>query len=99
MSDGEGSVYCRRCDDVVRVVRPWRGWKIAWAAWKVLFVGVLLLFPLLASDFCILLPSTMLFIAAAGPLRAYARQPPICARCSLELDEEATAPAARSESA
>jgi hypothetical protein len=100
MAEGEGTLYCRRCDDDVRAIRPWRGWKPAWAIWKVGFVGALALFPLLASDYCVMLPSMMLYIAAAGPLRSFARQPPVCGRCSLELEEGANArPAARSQPA
>lgn len=76
------------------VIRPWRGWKPAWTVWKV-FLGVyLLLFPLLASDYCIMLPSMMLYVVAGGPLRSFARQKPVCRRCSAELDESVTTAAA-----
>lgn len=83
--DGAERLYCRRCDAQVSVIRPWRGWKPAWLAWKLFLVVVLALFPLLASDYCVMLPSMMLYILAGGPLRAFARQLPVCRRCSLEL--------------
>lgn len=81
------TLYCRRCDDAVPVIRPWRGWKPAWLVWKIGLVGVVALAPFLASDFCVMLPSMMLYLAAGGSLRAFAKQRPVCRRCSLELDE------------
>lgn len=85
--DAPTPLYCRRCDDLVRPIRPWRGWKPAWTAWKVGLVGVLALTPLLASDFCVMLPSMMLYLLAGSPLRSLARTAPTCTRCSLDLDE------------
>jgi hypothetical protein len=87
MANSEGPLYCRRCDALVGSIRPWRGWKPAWTAWKIGLVVVLALFPLLASDYCIMLPSMMVYLAAGGPLREYAKTRPVCRRCSLELTE------------
>lgn len=83
------TLFCPRCDDAVRTIDPWRGWKPLWVAWRVGFVGILVGFPILASDYCVMLPSTMLYLAAGGILRGYARERPVCRRCSLELDEAA----------
>lgn len=83
----EGPLYCRRCDALVPAIRPWRGWRHAWTIWKVGLVGVLALSPLLASDYCVMLPSMMLYLAAGGSLRGYAKTQPVCRRCSLELTE------------
>lgn len=91
MAKLEGPLYCRRCEALVASIRPWRGWKPAWLVWKVGVVGVIAMTPLLASDFCVMLPSMMLYLAAGGPLRAYARTRPVCRRCSLELTEGQTA--------
>lgn len=78
--------YCPRCDESVRAISPWRGWKPLWTAWKVGFVVVLCCFPILAADYCVMLPSTMLYLVGGGLLRGYAREKPVCRRCSLELD-------------
>lgn len=87
MARHEGALYCRRCDDLVRPLRPWRGWGISWTVWKVGLIGVLALSPLLASDYCVMLPSMMIYLVAGGRLRELARTRPVCRRCSLELTE------------
>ena len=33
MSAAEPTMYCRRCDDVVRVIKPWSGWRPALYVW------------------------------------------------------------------
>lgn len=88
----DGSLFCTRCDGRVTPIRPWRGWKPCWHAWKVGVVLAVVLFPLLASDYCVMLPCTMLYLAAGGPLRSYAREKPVCSRCSLDLDEATRRP-------
>ena len=80
-------MYCRRCDDAVRVLRPWRGWKTALIVWYCVMGAMTLLFPFMASDYCVMIPTMMLMILAGSPLHAFAREKPVCARCSLELDE------------
>lgn len=85
MSAYGGLLHCGRCEALVPVIRPWRGWRVGWTVWRVGLVGVLAASPLLASDYCVMLPSMMLYLAAGGPLRSYARTPPVCRRCSLEL--------------
>jgi hypothetical protein len=85
-TDDGRTMYCRRCDDAVRVVRPWHGWKAARNAWYVVMGLMVLLFPVMASDFCVMIPTLMLMILAGSPLHALAREKPVCTRCSLELD-------------
>ncbi len=79
--------FCPRCDEAVRAIEPWRGWKPLWTAWKVGFVGILCAFPILAADYCVMLPSCMLYLVGGGLLRGYAREKAVCRKCSLELDE------------
>ncbi|MEZ4339879.1 MAG: hypothetical protein R3B82_24930 [Sandaracinaceae bacterium] len=79
--------YCPRCEEPVRAIEPWRGWKPLWNVWKVGFALMIVGFPVLASDYCVMLPSCMLYLAGGGLLRGYAREKPVCRRCSLELDE------------
>ena len=80
--------YCPRCDEVVRVVRHWPGWRRAWLAWKVILGGLAFVIPFIAWDMCVMLPSIMLFLAGGGPLRRMATEAPTCARCSLELHDQ-----------
>jgi hypothetical protein len=83
----QGPLYCARCDVAVEPIRVWGGFRVGWAIWRVGLIGVLALTPFLASDYCVMLPSMMLYLAAGGPLRALARTRPVCPRCSLELVE------------
>lgn len=71
-------------------IHPWWAWKYLWNLWKVGFVVVLCLIPILASDYCVMLPCTMLFLTAGGLLRGYSRDLPVCTRCSLELEPRAS---------
>lgn len=93
MAKHEGPLYCSRCDGLVPSLRPWRGWRPAWRAWKIGLVGVLALSPILAADFCVMVPSMMLYLAAGGTLRTFAQERPVCRRCSLELTEGVVEPA------
>lgn len=84
------ALYCPRCDASVGVIRVWSGWKWCWRVWLAGLVVLLALTPLLAYDFCVLIPGMMVYIAAGGPLRHLARTAPVCRRCSLELVEGQT---------
>lgn len=89
MASDVGPLYCVRCDHDVDPIRTWRGFRVGWTIWRIGLVGVLALSPLLASDYCVMLPSMMFYLAAGGPLRALARTRPVCPRCSLELEHGA----------
>jgi hypothetical protein len=80
-------MYCRRCDDAVPVIVPWSGWKPALYVWYVMMGFLVLLFPVMASDYCVMIPTMMALILAGSPLHRYAREKPVCLRCSLELDD------------
>ncbi len=78
--------YCWRCDDVVETRAPWPHWqkvKIGWFA----TVGTMMLgFPILSSDFCVMIPSMMAIIIAGSPIFRYASELPSCCTCSAVLD-------------
>ncbi|MEQ8460832.1 MAG: hypothetical protein RLO52_20245 [Sandaracinaceae bacterium] len=82
-----GDLYCPRCDDSVGVLREWSGWKWCWRAWVAGACVMLAATPLLAYDFCVIIPSMMLYLVAGSSLRMLARQRPVCRRCSFELTE------------
>lgn len=82
----EARLYCRRCDDAVPYVAPWEGWRYAWWAWVGMMGVLVLAFPIMASDYCVMIPTMMGIIVAGGPLYRLRHERPTCAICSLELD-------------
>jgi hypothetical protein len=89
-------MYCRRCDDTVSAIVPWRGWVWLKRLWWVGVAIVLALFPLLAADFCVMLPSSIAYVLAGGILHRLASEQPICGRCSLPLSRTSGGTAIRS---
>ena len=87
MSAAEPTMYCRRCDDVVRVIKPWSGWKPSLYVWYGAMVMLVFLSPFMASDYCVMIPTMMMIILAGSPLHRLAKEKPVCRVCSLELDE------------
>jgi hypothetical protein len=77
--------FCPRCAREVRVVRPWRGWKIARAGWLATMILAVVLFPFLSADYCYMLPTFMVILAAWGPIWRLASERPTCRRCNLDL--------------
>lgn len=86
MDASEAKMYCRRCDDAVVAIRPWSGWRPALYVWYALMGLLVLLFPFMASDYCVMIPTMMLMILAGSPLHRLAKEKPVCTVCSLELD-------------
>jgi hypothetical protein len=83
-------LYCPRCDSSVGVIRVWHGWKWCWRVWLGGLIVLLAMTPLIAYDFCILIPGMMVYISAGGPLWQLSRTRPVCRKCSLELMEGET---------
>ncbi len=82
----EPAMYCWRCDDVVRPVLPWPHWRKVWIGWICTIGLITVLFPVMASDFCVMIPTMMAIIVAGGPIYRYASQLPSCSVCSAVLD-------------
>lgn len=83
-------MYCRRCDDVVRAIVPWVGWKRLKVAWWVGVLALLPLSPILGADYFCMIPSAFGFVFAGGTLFRLAAETPICSRCSLPLASGST---------
>jgi hypothetical protein len=79
-------MYCRRCDDVVEVIAPWRGWKTARVVWWACVGVLLVLSPILGADYFCMIPSAFAFVFAGGTLQRLATEKPICRVCSLPLE-------------
>jgi hypothetical protein len=88
--DRDHEMYCRRCKASVEVIRPWRGWKGALYSWYGTMALLVILFPFMASDFCVMIPTMMALILAGSPLHRLAKETPACTVCSLELPWDAT---------
>ncbi len=86
VEDSDPQMYCRRCDDVVSAIVPWRGWARLRMAWWGGVALLLALSPVLGADFCILIPSSFAFVFAGGTLNRLANERPICRNCSLALE-------------
>ena len=83
--DSSQRAYCHRCDRPSPVVAPWSGWRWAFRLWVAVVVLLGALSPVLSSDYCVMIPSTMMVLAAGGPLLRLARERPSCRRCGAMI--------------
>lgn len=74
---------CPRCYSEEEVVRPWAGFGAVYSAWKVGALVLAVFSPILASDLVVMMPLSMAFLFAGGPVIAFARQQPTCRSCGL----------------
>lgn len=64
-------------------MRPWAGFRIAKFVWIGVATLILAFAPILFSDLVIMIPLSMAFLFAGGPVFAHAAQPPTCPSCGL----------------
>lgn len=64
-------------------MRPWAGFRVARVIWVVGVALIVLLSPILFSDLVLMIPLTMAFLFAAGPVLSLAQQLPTCRSCGL----------------
>lgn len=83
--DQYATLYCWRCDSPRRVILPWAPGRYVLRLWGASFAATVLFFPIIASDFCVMLPSMMAILVAAGPAYRLARERPICSHCSAQI--------------
>ncbi len=79
------SAHCPRCVRSVHVVSVWPGFVWAKRAWYAGLVLLTCLMPIILSEITVLLPMSLLFAAAAGPVHMLAAQRASCRECGLEL--------------
>jgi hypothetical protein len=79
------TAHCPRCDDQVRFIRPWGGWKPLRLVWFGVMGIFLMLFPFMSADYVCMIPTLMMVMFASGPLFHLAGQRPTCRVCRLEL--------------
>ncbi|MBN8610431.1 MAG: hypothetical protein J0L92_07605 [Deltaproteobacteria bacterium] len=80
------TMYCWRCDDVIRPVMPWPHWSKVWWAWCGMIVVITIVSPVMGSDYFCMIPTMMGIIVAGGPIYRFAHEKPTCSVCSAELD-------------
>jgi len=78
--------HCPRCSGRVDATWPWAGWGALRKGWFFGLGFVLLASPIWFTDFVVMMPSAMLFIAAIGPLNTLARTRPTCLRCGSAVE-------------
>jgi len=78
--------YCWRCDEVMEVRAPWPHWQKVKIGWFTTIAVMMLVFPILSSDFCVAIPSMMAIIIAGSPIFRYASEKPSCCTCSAVID-------------
>jgi hypothetical protein len=74
---------CPRCYSEDDVLRPWAGFRVAKVVWLAGAGLILLLAPILFSDLVVMIPLSMAFLFAGGPVFGFAAQQPICPACGL----------------
>ncbi len=78
---------CRRCQQLVFVDVPWRGWRILKRAWIVLMLFVLAASPIMIAEITVLLPIGVMIALSGTTLLQMAEQVPRCRRCRLDLSD------------
>ncbi|GAB4197419.1 MAG: hypothetical protein OHK0013_05580 [Sandaracinaceae bacterium] len=84
--EAASALYCWRCDDLVRAVRPWPHWRKVWIAWCAAIGVIAILSPIMGADYFCMIPTMMGIIVAGGPIYRYATEKPTCSVCSAEID-------------
>ncbi|MDB4974282.1 MAG: hypothetical protein JWN48_2623 [Myxococcaceae bacterium] len=74
---------CPRCYSEEEVVRPWPGFRVVRRVWIGGVACVVTLSPILFSDIVVMIPLTMAFLFAGGPVLHYAKETPTCRSCGL----------------
>lgn len=86
LGESDGVLPCKRCRRDVPAILPWPGWQVARYGWYATIGVMLFAFPVMAADYCVMIPTMMGIILAGSTVHAYAKQKPVCKLCSLELD-------------
>jgi hypothetical protein len=73
--------HCARCHRVGDATWPWTGWHVLRNLW-LCGIGLLLaMSPIIMADIYVVLPLSLVFVSAIGPLSSLTRIRPTCLRC------------------
>lgn len=73
--------YCPRCDADVLADAPWPHWRKVRAVYVALVAVIIVLGPVLAVDYCVMIPSAFIFMTAWGPLNGLVAEKATCRTC------------------
>lgn len=85
---GRATGHCQRCETQVALVCPPVFARVAPRVWLGMVTVIALLYPVLAVDYCFMIPCMVMVLAAAGPVRRLALERPSCRRCGAEVTPE-----------
>ncbi|MEM1416843.1 MAG: hypothetical protein AAGH15_18240 [Myxococcota bacterium] len=84
--------HCARCARRVALVLPPRLGRWAPRVWLGMVGVIASLYPVLAVDYCFMIPCMVAVFAAAGPVRRLAGERPSCRRCGAIVKAERRLP-------
>jgi hypothetical protein len=73
--------HCPRCDADVPVDAPWPHWRKIKIVYVTSLVLLLVVGPIMAVDYCVMIPSAILYLGAWGPINGHASERPTCRVC------------------
>jgi hypothetical protein len=79
-----GHPACPRCYCEDEVLKPWAGFRVAKVVWCGVTGLIMIFSPILFSDLVVMIPMSMAFLFAGGPVFACAAEAPTCPKCGLE---------------
>jgi hypothetical protein len=79
----QGHPPCPRCYAEEELVRPFAGSRLVCRLWKVGMVALVVCGPILASDIVVMMPLSMAYLFAGGPILALGAECPTCRVCGL----------------
>ena len=80
--------HCDRCARRVALICPPTFSRWAPRVWRGMVAIIAMLYPVLAVDYCFMIPCMVMVLAAAGPVRRLALERPSCRRCGAEVRPE-----------
>jgi hypothetical protein len=81
---------CPRCFSDLPAVTPWSGFRYARPIWFAGVAVLVVLAPILASDIVVMIPLSVVYLFAGGPVLGLAQEPRTCRACGLALPLGAT---------
>lgn len=80
--------YCTRCQTHTMIERPWRGWPWVRRGWFVGLGLIVLGSPVIGADGFVLIPMSLVFATALGPLNDLVHRRSTCLSCGAVVDHK-----------
>lgn len=82
-------MFCPRCAAVGPADAPWPHWRKVRNAYVASAFLIAAAGPILAADYCVMIPSAFIYMTAWGPLNGLASERPTCRKCGGIVEERA----------